>query len=169
MLLQRLQTGERFVATLGGARLEAGRRLLITREAGEFDRTEQGRLALPLHRPVVWDGRFELRAARPGLTAGPLRGQAMRLKSHEKSRLGRIPAAGRGALPTVQGRDLPPTCPILAGGQDEGCAAARGLVGQRFLAAAGVVAREGESSVAVRMADWPQSSYVGIEAKGLFE
>jgi tRNA(Ile)-lysidine synthase len=168
-LLRRLQAGERFVASLGGARLEAGRRLLITREAGEFDRAEQGPITLAVGQPVVWDGRFELLASRPGLRVAPLKGQAIHLKIQEKSKLGRIPAAGRGALPAVREEALAPTCPILAGEDDDGGATARGLVRQRFEAASGMIAREGESSMAARMANWPQSSYVEIEAKGLFE
>ena len=168
-LVRRLQAGERFTATLGGARLEAGRRLLVSREPGEFARAGQGPVDLPARRPVVWDGRFELIASRPGLSASPLRGQAARLKVEEKSRLGRIPACGRGALPTVQGADLAPTCPILAGPEGDRGVAARELVGPRFQAALGMIAREGESSVALRMAHCPQSSYVEIEAKGFSE
>jgi tRNA(Ile)-lysidine synthase len=168
-LVGRIQAGERFTATLGGARLEAGRRLLVCREPGEFDRARQGRIDLPVRQPVVWDGRFELIASRPGLGVSPLRGQATRLKVEEKSRLGRIPACGRGALPTIQEPDLAPTCPMLAGPEGDKGVAVREWVGPRFQAASGMIAREGESSVALCMAHCPQSSYVEIEAKGFSE
>ncbi len=169
-ILQRLNCGETFVASLGGARLTAGRDLLVTREAGEFDRT--GGEPAPLHRdrPTVWDGRFELTARREGLAAAPLQGRFSALEAHEKAQLSAVPAAARGALPALLRPGLPPACPILAGrGMTDPDVTVSGLVERQFMAACGMIGREPESSAIGHMANCSQSPYVEAQAKGLFE
>jgi len=169
-LLQRLRAGEVFTASLGGARLEAGRgEVLIVREPGEFQRGADARRALDSGETLVWDGRIALTAWRPGLTAGPLRGLAARLTPAERAGLAQIPAAGRGALPAVQALDLPPSCPMLEASPARAFVGATSLVWARFSAACGLIRQEGETSCAALMADSRQPSYVIPGAKGLSE
>jgi tRNA(Ile)-lysidine synthase len=169
-ILERLKRGERFVSTLGGARLEAGHDVFITREAGEFRRLGAEPAALPAGRPVVWDGRFELTARRDGLSVTALKGHLASLSSFEKSRLYALPAAARGALPAIVGAGPSPTCPLLAGTtQNDSEVTALALAEPRFQAACGLIQREGENTVIGEVANGAQSSYVGREAKGVFE
>jgi tRNA(Ile)-lysidine synthase len=163
-ILRRLQAQERFVATLGGARLIAERDLLITREAGEFSRRACAPLSLKAGQPAVWDGRFELLADKDGLAVQPLRGLAAGLESLEKAALCAVPAPARGALPAVTGPTGGPTCPILATASAKTVPVRlTGLVGARFAAACGLLAGEGETCAIVNMANWDGSSYVGSE------
>ena len=169
-VLRRLNAGESFVSSLGGARLMAGRDLLITRESGEFRRG--GGAPVPLYEGVctVWDGRFEMTAGRGGLFAAPLKGRFSALEPTEKSKLLEIPAAARGALPAVVRSGHAPVCPILAGkGSKDLGVTVSSLVAHRFRAAGGLVAREHESSAVGDMANCFQSPYVGAEVKGLME
>ena len=169
-VLERLKGGEAFVACLGGARLTAGRDLLITREAGEFRRTGSDPVRLEMARPTVWDGRFELTAWRAGLAAAPLKGRMALLEPTEKARLLALPADARGALPAILQTGRRPACPILAGkGVNAPEVTAFDLVEHRFRAACGLITRERESSAFGEMANCSHSSYVGAEAKGLFE
>lgn len=169
-ILRRLEGGESFVATLGGARLQAGRDLLVTREPGEFRRTPVQPLGLQMGQSKVWDGRFDLTARRDGLAVIPLAGHAAQLDFQERARLSAIFAPARGALPLVVGPGRRPTCPVLA---QEGAGRAEvtafGLVEHRFMAACGMIGREGGSLMVADMANGPQSSYVGAEAKGVCE
>lgn len=169
-ILRRLEAGETFVAGLGGARLEAGRDLFVTREAGEFRRGSAQPIALATGRSTVWDGRFEMTAHCDGLTVGALRGCMARLQSHEKSSLSAIPAAARGALPAVFRPGRAPTCPFLAGdvGKDTEITALA-LVEHRFRAACGLIDREHQGAVIADIANGSKSSYVAVKAKDVFE
>lgn len=114
-----------FVATLGGARIEADNGTVrIFRDAGEAAR---GGLA-PIHAPGVWDGRFEIRAEGE---VRRLAGLARRLPPDEQAQVRALPAAARGALPVIVGAD---GSVILA--------PADSLVGVRLRAAAGLVQQE---------------------------
>lgn len=101
-LLDRLKAGERFTANLAGARIEkGGGEALITREPGERGRGGLAPLALPLGKPVIWDGRFELIADGHGLSVAPLAGLAARLPPAERAALAAVPPAARAALPAI--------------------------------------------------------------------
>jgi hypothetical protein len=169
-LVERLDTEERFVAGLGGARLTAGSDLMITREAGEFRRAGGGVLPLPVGCPTVWDGRFELTARRDGLSAAPLHGRLSQLQDDERTKLLAVPPAARGALPAILRAGFAPICPILAGtGKRDPDVTVTELTAHRFRAASGLIAREPESSPFGDMANCFQSPYVGAEVKGLME
>jgi tRNA(Ile)-lysidine synthase len=162
-ILRRLEAGEAFVAALGGARLEAGCDLFVAREAGEFRRGLAHPVALAGGRPMVWDGRFELTARRDGLAVGALVGSMARLEFREKSSLSTVPAAARGALPTVFRPGGAPTCPILArDGETDTEVTALGLVEHRFRAACGLIDHEDPGAFIADMANGSKSSYVGV-------
>jgi tRNA(Ile)-lysidine synthase len=154
-LLQRLEETGDFIATLAGARLEArGERVMVCREAGERARSTLGSTlggalggtlaerALPPGE-TVFDGRFLMWAARPGVRVAALSGRAQRLPAAERRRLRAIPAGARGALPAAlwRGRSGAETlsCPILA---QDGAVAARPLGLGRLRAALGVYTDE---------------------------
>lgn len=66
-LAARLIETSTFVATLAGARIEAGRdRVRFRREAGETARGGLASLSLRAGETAVWDGRFEVTAERDG-------------------------------------------------------------------------------------------------------
>jgi len=96
-------------------------------------------LALLLNQPVVWDGRYELTAAEPGLVVRPLQGLAARLPLAQRRALKGFPAAARPSLPVLLAPDGTVTCPILAGTK---ATRARCLVVDRFEAATGRVDQE---------------------------
>jgi tRNA(Ile)-lysidine synthase len=105
-----------FVATLGGARIEADADCVtFTREPGDMSRRSTAlSFALGVGETVAWDGRFEIEARTSGLNVRPLAGMARRLSPPERDRLGRYTPAARRALPAiVDDRDLL-TCPVLA-------------------------------------------------------
>ncbi len=135
-LLSRIGTGERFAATLAGARIDAGDDITICRDAGRLPLDPQ---ALPVGRPAVWDGRFEIIAHEPGMAVRPLAGLASRIDKRSRSRLGAFPHAARRALPVLVGPDGKVTCPILA---QDAFGSARALVEGRLAAACGRIARE---------------------------
>jgi tRNA(Ile)-lysidine synthase len=175
-LLARLSVGERFVATLGGARVEAsGDSLVLTREAGEAARGGLGPLTLEAGRATVWDGRFELMAGGPGWRVEALRGQASRLDPVERRRLVGFSPAARPALPALRKLDDPSAPPrlALAGARahiDGNGVRCRALCEQRMAAAVGFVTRETEIGQAeigtiARMANLTLPSYVGMESK----
>ncbi len=169
-VLERLNSPEPFVTTLGGARFQVGRNLFVTREAGEFLRAPTEPLMLEGGRPTVWDGRFELTARRDGLTARPLAGHRATLKDIEKSKLSGVSVAARGALPMVSGAGLEPTCPLLAQGADnDGEVTVSALIEHRFKAACGILQQEDENVAVAKVANGVLSSYVRAEAKGVFE
>jgi tRNA(Ile)-lysidine synthase len=138
-IAERLRQGERFTASLAGARIEtSGDDVRFSREAGE--RARRGLQPTPL--PVgesVFDGRFELRAAADGCRVDGLRGHAARLPPEVRDRLSAVPPAARGALPAVIAPDGRVTCPALYG---DGAVTARPLTRQRLCATLGDVPDE---------------------------
>lgn len=145
-LVERIRAGESFIATLAGARIEAvGETVSFFREAGEARRAavlpHGGRtyFELPVGRPIVWDGRYELTAAEPGLTVRLMQGLAARLPVVQRHALKGLPAAARPGLPAVLAPDGTVTCPILA---EAKATRARCLVMDRFEAATGRVDQE---------------------------
>jgi tRNA(Ile)-lysidine synthase len=94
---------------------------------------------LPPNRTIVWDGRYELTAAAPGLAVRPLQGLAARLPAAQRQALKGLPAAARPGLPAVLAPDGTVTCPILA---EAKATRARCLVMDRFEAATGRVDQE---------------------------
>ncbi|WP_414696165.1 tRNA lysidine(34) synthetase TilS [Phenylobacterium sp.] len=138
--LQSLLAGPAAVATtLAGARIEADDgRVRIFREPGEAKRGGLSSLHLPPGRPVVWDGRFELVAAAPGLSVSRLEGAARRLPREQQAAVQRLPPKARPALPVVWG-PAGPVCPAVAEVEGILC---RPLVSERLQAACGLVERE---------------------------
>jgi tRNA(Ile)-lysidine synthase len=110
-----LSRGEDFVATVGGARIEArGDAVLICREAGE--RVRRGFEPAPT--PVlagrsVFDGRFELDIEAEDGRLGFLAGHAARLPPAQRAALKAVPAAARGALPALIATSGDVSCPVL--------------------------------------------------------
>ena len=96
-------------------------------------------LELPVSQPVVWDGRYEITAAGPGLVVRPLQGLAARLPAAQRQALKGFPAAARPSLPVVVAPDGTASCPILA---EPNATRARCLVMDRFGAATGRVDQE---------------------------
>jgi len=133
--------GEAPVAsTLAGARTVADAdEVLFVREAGEAARGGLAPTDLPAGRAVVWDGRFEVEAAVPGLQIRRLAGLAARLPPAERRALAAVPAAARPALPAIVEATGAVGCPLLAPRPDLRLSP---LIHQRLLAAAGLVARE---------------------------
>jgi len=131
-LLARLASGETFAATLCGARLEAAGTLTIMRDIGEA-----GRAGLRSGGPV-WDGRYDATGVYGEIR--PLKGLAASLPPAQRSRLRNLPPAARAALPVVVAHGQV-TCPILAQPPSPSMAS---LVGARFAAACGALAREGD-------------------------
>ena len=138
-LAARLRGGAVFRTALRGARIIADQdEVLFARDAGEVRRGGLAALALEPGQLSVWDGRFELVAARGGLTVQPLAGLAARLPAAERSALRALPAAARPGLPALVDANGAVTCPVLAGG----AATARALVQARFRAASGAISKE---------------------------
>ena len=131
-LLVRLASGETFAATLCGARLEAAGTLTIMRDIGEA-----GRAGLRSGGPV-WDGRYDATGVYGEIR--PLKGLAASLPPAQRSRLRNLPPAARAALPVVVAHGQV-TCPILAQPPSPSMTS---LVGARFAAACGALAREGD-------------------------
>ena len=133
-LLPRLAAGERFVASLAGARIEAsGEAVTCCREAGERHRGGLADVALPVGE-AVFDGRFLLAATEPGWRVGPLRGVVKRLPEADRARLAGLPAAARAALPVAVSPAGDYCCPIL---RQSGPVVARSLSLNRLQAALG--------------------------------
>lgn len=153
-LVRRIAAGENFAATLCSARIEAGQVVSFERETG---RSPPPTLALPPGRAVVWDGRYELIANRPGLTVGPLAGHAATLSKAELAGLRRMEAWARPSLPLVRGIDQSPFCPVFAG--DNGVRA-RWLVTGRYRAACDLLANERAACDETCMANGVSASYV---------
>ncbi len=137
-LFARLAGPEDFTATLAGARLVAGPEILITRNSGEMARGGLAPVALEPGRATVWDGRFELRSPRPGLSVVALRGAQARLDADTRHRLRAAPAAARPGLPLVVEGGGRLACPLFA---NDGIAV-HSLVAARFSAACGAVSKE---------------------------
>ncbi|HEY5409424.1 MAG TPA: tRNA(Ile)-lysidine synthetase, partial [Caulobacteraceae bacterium] len=135
-LLARMGVQGAFTATLAGARIEAGEALAIARDIGRARATPA---PLQAGRPMIWDGRFEILAQRPGLSVGPLAGRMSRLEPRARAALAVFDPAARRALPAVSAADGSVTCPILA---QDAWSSVRGLVEGRLRAACGRIARE---------------------------
>jgi tRNA(Ile)-lysidine synthase len=130
----RLRQGERFVASLAGARVEAlGAAVMFCREIGERARRGDSEAPLPSGESV-FDGRFELRTAMDDCVIDALRGRAARLTPQGRSGLASVPASARGALPAVIAPDGAVTCPAVDG---PGPATARSVTRQRLCATLG--------------------------------
>ena len=144
-LRNRCAGGDRVEATLAGARVVADDAWVqIGREAGERFRGGLAPLALTAGEPLVWDGRFEIVADRPGWTAAPLAGAVGRLGREDLRALRAIPAWARGALPALSDASGAVRLPRPFGA---GPAAAVSLAAERFAAACGLMARETEIGV----------------------
>lgn len=127
------------VASLAGARVcVEDDAVVVCREPGEARRGGLSTLLLPAGGPVVWDGRYEITADRPGLVVRPLKGVASGLSSRTAATLARIPPAVRWGLPAVVEGDRV-TCPVL---EDAPGIACRWLVPSRYRAATGGVENE---------------------------
>ena len=170
-VMARLAAGEDFVATLGGARIEAGRgQVSLEREAGEAARGGLAPLVLQAGAPTAWDGRFEVASDQPGLMVEALRGHGARLGPDDRAALVRIPAAARPALPLWRNLDDARSPPRLALDyarahlqcNDVRC---RALSGERLAAAAGVVTNEAQIGTNARMADARLPSYLEAGSK----
>jgi len=130
-----MERGEGFAATLAGARVaRRGGRLSITRETGRLPIES---LAIAEGETLVWDGRFELKAAGPNLTVRVLGGLASHLPKSQREALSEVPIAARPSLPVLISPDGEVSCPVLAGGSPG--ATAVSLVMARFAAACGQV------------------------------
>jgi tRNA(Ile)-lysidine synthase len=144
-LRTRIDSGESFIATLAGARVEcAGAVVRITREAGDIARAGAGSRPLPTGSPIVWDGRFELTARIDGLTVAPLAGRAARLDHRRRAALSRLSPAARKALPVIVDGTGRVTAPLFA--PDERVCL-RSLIADRLLAACGAVDNEADARV----------------------
>jgi tRNA(Ile)-lysidine synthase len=130
-------------ATLAGARVTADAEVVrFAREAGEMRRSGLQPLRLAQGGAVVWDGRFEIVAAAPGLEARPLAGLTRRAPADQQRALAALPAAARPALPAIVEPSGAVTSPLLGASP----ATVASLVGERLRAAAGLIAREPEDA-----------------------
>ena len=139
-LTGRLNHDEVFVATLGGARIEAGAITHVMRDAGETARGGLEPIRLTPSEPAVWDGRFELTADRP-VQVRVLKGLASRLPETERRALSGVPASARPALPAVVELSGIVHCPLLSGASG---VTVRPLALERFRAAMGFIKKEGD-------------------------
>ncbi|WP_308238312.1 tRNA lysidine(34) synthetase TilS [Phenylobacterium sp. J367] len=125
--------------TLAGARIEADAEVVrIFREPGEAKRGGLPMLYLTPGKPVVWDGRFELTAARDGLRVDRLEGLMRKLPPDQQAAVAALPAKARGGLPAVTDGPLV-VCPAVTQVVGVEC---RSLVAERLLAACGLLERE---------------------------
>lgn len=139
-LAAQIRGGETVAATLAGARVEADPMTIrISREPGEARRGGLAQVALPVGEPVVWDGRYRLKASRAGLVVRRLAGCAARLPSDQRQALNAVPARARGALPAIIDAEGTVSCPVLAPMLG---VKVKSLVARRLRAACGLVARE---------------------------
>lgn len=102
-LMARLGSGEDFIATLVGARLEArGEAVWLMREAGEFRRRGLPPLRLEPGQAVVWDGRFEIRVDEPGWQVQAAGGHLAGLEPLARRRISCLPPSARASLPVLE-------------------------------------------------------------------
>ncbi len=154
-LASKLQGEPAFIATLNGARLEAGPvAVTFGREPGDLRRSDPAPLLLRAGETKVWDGRFEI-TADVEMAVQPLAGSATRLSKSDRAALKAIPASVRPALPTlIQGETVSLPRPFGAGP-----AFARALCSRRFAAASGLITHERDiSPIGMARSGW--SSYV---------
>jgi tRNA(Ile)-lysidine synthase len=138
-LTDRLAAPGEVRATLCGARIAADEdAVMFARDAGEVARGGLAPLALSPGEPAVWDGRFELTAAGPGLQVRALGGLAARLERSERTALAAVAPLARPGLPAVVDAEGRVSCPILAAGRVQ----ARDLVWDRLQAARGAISKE---------------------------
>ncbi|MFC3067759.1 tRNA lysidine(34) synthetase TilS [Phenylobacterium soli] len=124
-----------FVATLGGARIEADEEAVrFLREPGEAARGGLANLGAAAGETVVWDGRFEITAER-AMEIRPLSGLASRLPDAAREAVRGFAAKARPGLPAAV-EDGAVTCLAL----DR--ARCRPLALARLHAACGLVERE---------------------------
>jgi tRNA(Ile)-lysidine synthase len=131
-------------ATLCGARVIADQATIVfAREPGEGRRGGAAvpPLALKLHAPVVFDGRFELVAEARDLYAAPLSGKLAQLQPLDRQAVSCLPAYARGALPALVDAEGGVGLPAPFG---RGQAQARSLVGRRLAQACGAVRVEAD-------------------------
>lgn len=140
----RLQAGERFRTTLGGARLLAdGDGLVAVRDVGERARGGLAPVPAPLGARVVFDGRFEIEAEVEGLLALALSGLARQLPPADAVRLKAVPAEARPTLPALVDQAGQVSLPAPFGG---GPGRATVLAPRRLAAACGRIRGEGEAA-----------------------
>jgi tRNA(Ile)-lysidine synthase len=165
-LLARLRSPERFIASLGGARITAGDEVRLTREAGEAARGGLEPLDLAPGAEQVWDGRWAVRARSLGVTVRALAGRAARLETSDAAVLRAIPASDRPSLPVLRHVSgcvrLACLAPRRQGAHmDEADVEVRGLVEPRVRSACGLIVREDQIGTNARMAKSPRPPYVG--------
>ncbi len=98
-LADRLRSGERFAATLCGAKVAAGEdRVVICREPG---RGGLPRFPLEADTPTVWDGRYEITAHAPGWIAAPAAGLQSRMSAEDRRILASVAPFARPTLPVL--------------------------------------------------------------------
>ncbi|HEY1447871.1 MAG TPA: hypothetical protein VGF33_05000, partial [Caulobacteraceae bacterium] len=138
---EKVGRGEAFVSTVGGALTTCdGARLSVARETQDRRSRPPPTKLLPVGETVVWDGRFEARAAQNGLTLAPLAGRAAKLSKAEKARLAVLEPAVRRALPAlIDATGI--VCPTLA---PDPRLEIRSLVAARLAGACGMVQKESE-------------------------
>ena len=144
-LVARLRSGERFTATLAGARIEANPDAVrFHRDAGESARGGLADMALSPGETGVWDGRYEISAGSAPITVRALKGLAATLSKAEQAALKAAPAAARPALPALVSASGAVSCPILGGPTFAVCDGARigALFLDRFRAATGLIDQE---------------------------
>ena len=137
-LVALIGSGVPFVATLAGARVEGAPDVIrIMAGDGDHRRGREIGLALPLDEEVVFEGRFCLRAARPGLIAHRLAGRLGQLDPVQRRALAAAPPRARGALPCLATEDARRvTCATLVDSAD---IAVRSLIMPRLAAACGAI------------------------------
>jgi tRNA(Ile)-lysidine synthase len=170
-LMARLTGSERFVASLCGARIEAGSQdILLEREAGEAERGGLAPIDLDPGASMVWDGRFEVMAQAGSWRVEALRGQAARLGDRDRAAVLGVAVSARPALPVFRSVEEAAAPPRLAlAGSDphvgpEGFCC-RPLAGERLAAAAGLVTREDRCGTIARMANSLRPPYVEAGSK----
>lgn len=134
-----LRGGAALTTPLAGARLEADESEVgFMREPGEAKRGGLATLYLTPGHAIVWDGRFEITAARPGLYVDRLEGFIQRLTKGERNALQALSPKARLSLPViVDGKSY--ACPVLTSVKG---VAVRPLVEERLWAACGLIERE---------------------------
>jgi len=143
-LIGQLQSEAPFTATLAGARVVASAiSATFARESGERARGGLARRALESPEAQVWDGRFEIVADAPGLTAAPAAGLLRRLPEADQVKLQGFAPYARPALPVLLNAQGVSALPRPFG---HGPGEARALAKARLHAACGVIQREAEVS-----------------------
>ena len=139
-LIARLRDEPSFVATLAGARVEAGERFVgIARETGDRRRAGAALLPLPVGAAVVWDGRFEIVARAPGLAVAALGGLARHLDRAGRQALKGASPAARPGLPALVDETGAIALPSLVA---DARVTVRGLVFSRLAGALGAIQAE---------------------------